>query len=482
MAITQKNFEIAEKKRNDAQTELNRLNLLQRLSAAVKLAENLQEGEPCPVCGSINHPHLAISEETIPKENEIIDAENFLKKCEVEREKFLTKYTATKTNLQAVEKTLQEIGKTLELPDAEKFFQDAKQAANDLKINKKRLENGTKITNEKIEKREQLLKNFQAASKITATLRGTVDAQKNSLPQEYRTETQKITKDLSESKNLLDELNQAWQKAVENFNRLEKKLTAQETLFKKIEADKIDAAKKISDKKKPDITELNNLVKIAAKNQENAMTESARLEADFVRLKNISKKLRELAKKILSAENDKTIWKRLADVADGKNNFKISFQRYYLNAMLQDIVIASNERLEKMSGGRYRFKEMETFKKGKRSAGLDLEIFDAYFGKARPVETLSGGESFLASLSLALGLATVVKNTSGGINLDTIFIDEGFGTLDSETLDIAINTLEDLQSGGRLVGIISHVEELKQRIPARLEVTKTKHGSTAKFI
>ena len=175
------------------------------------------------------------------------------------------------------------------------------------------------------------------------------------------------------------------------------------------------------------------------------------------------------------------MWETLYQVASGKTS-KISFQRYYLSTMFKEVISEANNRLEKMSGGRYRFQNKKEVTDGRiRSAGLDLEIVDDFSGTARPVETLSGGESFLASLSLALGLAAVVQNNSGGIKLDTIFIDEGFGTLDTETLDFAIKTLMELQSGGRLVGIISHVEELKNQIPVRLEVNKTKTGSTAEF-
>ena len=170
------------------------------------------------------------------------------------------------------------------------------------------------------------------------------------------------------------------------------------------------------------------------------------------------------------------MWKNLSDTANGK----LSFQRYYLNSMFRHVIEAANMRLDKMSGGRYQFRNKE-MTDGRKSAGLDLEIFDSYASTCREVATLSGGESFLAALSLALGLAAVVKNTSGGINLDTIFIDEGFGSLDSETLDYALNTLVNLQADGRLVGIISHVEELKQRIPTRLEVIKQKDGSFARF-
>jgi exonuclease SbcC len=119
---------------------------------------------------------------------------------------------------------------------------------------------------------------------------------------------------------------------------------------------------------------------------------------------------------------------------------------------------------------------------GRSAGGLELEVEDTYTSTARPVSTLSGGESFLASLALALGLADVVQGYAGGIRLETIFVDEGFGTLDPEALDLAIRALRDLQQGGRLVGIISHVTELKEWIDARLEITRDRRGSSARFV
>jgi exonuclease SbcC len=118
---------------------------------------------------------------------------------------------------------------------------------------------------------------------------------------------------------------------------------------------------------------------------------------------------------------------------------------------------------------------------GRAAGGLDLQILDNYTGTDRPVATLSGGESFMASLALALGLADIVQARSGGIYLETIFVDEGFGSLDPEALDLALETLVDLQQGGRLVGIISHVPELKERIDVRLEIEAEKNGSRARF-
>jgi exonuclease SbcC len=134
-----------------------------------------------------------------------------------------------------------------------------------------------------------------------------------------------------------------------------------------------------------------------------------------------------------------------------------------------------------MTSGRYRLRRKKDRSKGNVQSGLELLVFDQYTGQERHVKTLSGGESFKAALSLALGLSDVVQNYAGGVALDTMFIDEGFGTLDPESLDQAIETLIDIQSSGRLVGIISHVPELKERIDARLEVTATQTGSKTEF-
>jgi exonuclease SbcC len=134
-----------------------------------------------------------------------------------------------------------------------------------------------------------------------------------------------------------------------------------------------------------------------------------------------------------------------------------------------------------MTEDRYYMKRTEEYSR-QRQIGLDLDVYDNYTGKTRSVKTLSGGESFKASLALALGLSDVVQSYSGGVQLDTIFIDEGFGSLDPESLENSINCLIDIQEKGRLVGIISHVEELKERIDTRLEVISTNRGSTTKFI
>ena len=172
---------------------------------------------------------------------------------------------------------------------------------------------------------------------------------------------------------------------------------------------------------------------------------------------------------------------RLAKVADGDNDLRLSFQRYMLAAYLDDVLVVASEHLSAMTDQRFRLARRQQGDK-RRALGLDLEVADAYTGTSRSVSTLSGGETFQASLALALGLAEVVQGYEGGIKLDTVFVDEGFGSLDPDNLAAAIDTLIGLQTDGRLVGIISHVTDLRQQIEARLEVTTTRAGSVARFV
>ena len=160
----------------------------------------------------------------------------------------------------------------------------------------------------------------------------------------------------------------------------------------------------------------------------------------------------------------------LSDVVSGKTENRKSLETYVQGYYLDLILVAGTKRLLQMRNDRYRFIRREEKSKGGGLQGLEIEIHDIYLNSTRIISSLSGGELFLASLALALGLAEVIQNESGGISLETIFIDEGFGSLDAETLDIALTTLIDLQSYGRNIGIISHVSELKERIRPKIEV------------
>ena len=164
------------------------------------------------------------------------------------------------------------------------------------------------------------------------------------------------------------------------------------------------------------------------------------------------------------------------DLLRGENPLKLSFERYILIEYFERVIEAANLRLQKMTNGQFEFTRSESLASRGKQSGLDLDIYDAYTGDARDVKTLSGGEKFKASLSLSLGMADVIQAHQGGISIDTLFIDEGFGSLDEESLLQAIDVLIELQASGRMIGVISHVEELKQTLPARIEVVKTKGG------
>lgn len=210
-------------------------------------------------------------------------------------------------------------------------------------------------------------------------------------------------------------------------------------------------------------------------------TAHTNLEAQISRQQTSLKKIVQVRERLKTLEDQYAVVGRLAEVANGGNEHKLTLQRFVLGTLLENVIVAANERLNMMSRNRYSLQRTLDRARKNAAGGLDLEVFDNYTGIARGVGTLSGGETFLASLSLALGLADVVQSYAGGIHLDTILVDEGFGTLDPESLDFAIKALIDLQQGGRLVGIISHVPELKERIDARLEVMATERGSKACF-
>ena len=201
-------------------------------------------------------------------------------------------------------------------------------------------------------------------------------------------------------------------------------------------------------------------------------------------------KLEEAQKKIINLETQQNRIKKQYDVvgalskaASGRGNVRVSLERFVLGTILDSVLTIASQRLYTMSKGKYQIvRQDEDDQKRNTTAGLDLAVHDAYTGKTRPVATLSGGESFMASLALALALSDVVQERSGGIQLDTLFIDEGFGSLDQESLQLAIHVLIDLQSTGRTIGLISHVSELKEQMALRIDVTGSRNGSAISVV
>ncbi len=189
---------------------------------------------------------------------------------------------------------------------------------------------------------------------------------------------------------------------------------------------------------------------------------------------------REAAERRRSLAEEAGRLKALADDLAGNNPKKRSFDAWLLGLYLQEVAAYAGRRLERMSEGRYSLMLDAEGDGGRGKAGLDLAVFDAYTGKARPCATLSGGESFMASISLALGLADSIQARSGGVRLDAVFIDEGFGSLDEASLDRALTILDEIRDH-RMVGLISHVADMKSRIPSRIDVVKTGSGSAVRI-
>ena len=165
------------------------------------------------------------------------------------------------------------------------------------------------------------------------------------------------------------------------------------------------------------------------------------------------------------------------NLANGNNAKRLVFEQYVLAGYFEQILIAANQRLKNMTSDRYELRRVVEVKDGRKKDNLEMCVMDYYTGKERSVKTLSGGEIFKASLALALGMSDCIRAESGGIRVETLFIDEGFGALDSESLEQACNTLQALAQGNRLIGIISHVHELRERIPQQIVVDKMQDGS-----
>nr|WP_201468964.1 SMC family ATPase [Microbacterium hydrocarbonoxydans] len=217
---------------------------------------------------------------------------------------------------------------------------------------------------------------------------------------------------------------------------------------------------------------------VAREQWSQAVDEASRAAAVAEQLVGLIESAAEENERITEALSDFEILRGLADALAGRgaNTHKMTLETFVLAAELEEIVDAANRRLGDMSTGRYQLRHSDALAARGAASGLGIVVFDAFTGQTRPAQSLSGGETFLSSLALALGLAEVVTARAGGIRLDTLFIDEGFGSLDGDTLDVAMRTLDELRQGGRTVGVISHVEAMQEQIPAQLRVRATSEG------
>ena len=476
------------------------------------LSQVLVEGAPCPVCGSTVHPQPAVIKASSPTREQWQEAKEQLEMKQNEMQEKNSFAAALKGQVEEKQKNLQQafsvvyeeentdvemitqinVGKDMKAMELQKeeIYRYQKQLELQVKSLKKKKEE----IPAKEEMAEQLQKKIQASEMKKAAkeiqlqnlvkqreeLKGTLEYGSK---QELQTEIARMSQYKEQLKKGVDTAKNEQQEALRAKAALEGEISALTERMRQSQKgnlqEELDLQKRQLEEKK-----------ILQQQQEKI---AGRLEKNSTALNNIREKSGLLEEKQIEYG-----WmKALNDTANGRQNEKgkIMLETYVQMAYFERILDYANIRLEAMTGGQYTLIRKKEAENNRSQSGLDLEVIDHYNGSVRHVKTLSGGESFKASLCLALGLSDEIQATAGGVRLDTMFVDEGFGSLDEESLSQALQVLSSLSGedaeweagngipenfsqgcGNRLVGIISHVEELKQRIPKQILVTKTKTG------
>ncbi len=499
-------------KRTTASAKLDLLRAQHLGGYAALLASKLIDGDPCEVCGSVSHPAPATSSTELVTEGDIEHAELAFKAADQGEQKASARVNTAKEELAAErarmnDKTAEEIQSELEnartqLGLAKAARKTAEQLARDIqKLDAEIAELESTLTpltdardaaTTEVASAETTL---AAANKTLASHRGEFDsvaAHKAALQSAMQT-TQAVLSAIrvkNEKQTLFEKAERRFREELaangfadeQSLADASMPIDEQERIREQIHEAEVELARVTSELKQPELVGLPDepadvekaIAIVAAAEAERDKTRDAsaatRARAEQLRreLPQLKKQARQLQR---LAEEYETIQTLAASVrGDLPNTKQMKLEAFVLAAELEEIVEAANVRLSEMSDGRYELAHSDALRARRAQSGLGLQILDAHTGRPRTTQSLSGGETFLASLALALGLAEVVTNRAGGIQLETLFIDEGFGSLDSDTLEIAMGTLDSLRSNGRTVGLISHVETMKEQIPAKLSI------------
>ncbi|MGN0597102.1 MAG: AAA family ATPase [Ruminiclostridium sp.] len=461
------------------------------------LAKSLKDGEKCPVCGSTSHPFPAVLTENAPDEKAVKDAETNAKTASELTEAASRSASSLKGKLEEKKENL--------LKEAKEFFGTAEIGLIDEQLEKAEADYAAKIAaseakleeaGEKAEQKKLLeasqpqleenlrlsAENKNALSLSIAAARAECDnakaAAKNCGANLKYSSLAEAKESISNKENRLAELNRQLDNAKTDFESLRTLIEENLTKAKAYEESVNPDDEKKGENAAAELEKLNGEI--------SALEESIQLAA--VRIsgnKTVSKQLEEYSRAFEKISQRLKIVQPLADVVCGKidGETKIRFETYILSGYLDRILVHASSRLSRMTDGQYTLERRTADSNRKSQQGLDIDVYDRKTGSSRPVHSLSGGESFMASLSMALGLSDEIQQSAGGIKLDTMFIDEGFGSLSDEALNNAIDVLNDLSDGCKSIGIISHVESLKTRIDKQISVTKsTAGGSSVKLI
>lgn len=434
-------------------------------------AKQVKEGEPCPVCGSLEHPCIARWEEGVPDESKVRKLQKDYEKeqavlmelhgkaaackgevtaCEAHVQEHLHKEEQLKQQMDGVEQEVRELIERLNQKAYEELLTQYHKLQAQIKEKKSRLEEEEKELKQQEQKQTEGEIAFKERYKTAGF--GSIAAYEAALC---------TTEEMEKLENKIRD----YDTKLQNIENLTEHLKEETKGAKIMDVDEMKAA--LEEKKQLRQQVLNRL-----KDGTYLLKER----------KKIAKSMREKEKILQELVREYGIVKDLDNMASGNNPKRLVFEQYVLAGYFEEILRAANLRLAKMTSGRYELSRMEEISDGRTKDNLEIRVLDYYTGKYRSVKTLSGGESFKASLALALGMSDVIQGYSGGIRVDTLFIDEGFGALDSESLEQACRTLQSLVEKDRLIGIISHVPELSEKIEKQIIITKTNIGSQAKVV
>ena len=460
------------------------------------LAEHLEEGAPCPVCGATHHPNPAKIQESTCTEEELKRIKEKNQKLSDQVFLLSEKAGKTKGQLEEKKKQLEETCKELfgEIPQSissslEERVQCLHMQESTINEQRKRANQAIqqrKILEEQNEKGESYLKKWDEMLEEKERRYHEMERECAILTERYEkaisvlsyTSKKDALQALEKKKDQKNALDLAYRSAEEQYRTTKETIQSKTAKIQTLQ-EQLDG---FQDSKYAELLEQQQS---CMQKKREILLKKEKTVTDYQMNKRVENAIQGQFKKLQNVEEQWKMVKALSNTANGNvsGKEKIMLETYIQMSHFNRIIARANTRFMMMSGGQYELKRRETAENLRSQSGLELDVIDHYNGSIRSVRTLSGGESFQASLSLALGLSDEIQSEAGGIQLDAMFIDEGFGSLDEETLDQAVKALLNLADGNRLVGIISHVAELKERIEKQIVVTKQKSdGSTVKLI
>lgn len=441
-----------------------------KLAAIGLAAELLTEGQPCPVCGSLSHPAPA-------KISDVIISEEELKRLKQQYESAEGKLRTAHEKLVTVKVRLEEIlkqqGQTEEqcaLMEQELQKEDDPLCCEYLKLP---VETALQLLAKKCERAGALTELLQEKERQRKRLEEQELLLSKQLSESREAFTKALqqygfhTREAYESAKLPKGERETLQKELEEYGN---RVTANQELYRHLQ----DTVKK---KEPADLEALRSKLRESRGQREEVLNTQKKWERCLAEVRKTVKLMREKRRSMEELSTEYGYVKDLENMATGNNAKKLVFEQYVLAGYFEEILRAANIRFRKMTDGRFEMSRVGEVGDGRVKDNLEIQVMDYYTGKYRSVRTLSGGESFKASLALALGMSDVIQAMNGGIRVDTLFVDEGFGALDEESLDQACDALMGLAERNCLIGIISHVPELRERIGSQLIIDKTSSGS-----